>query len=158
MEEAWLGSRPPAALTLVVVPKQLIEHWREQAGTHAPSLRVRVVETAADALGTFSEVDLVITSFARLSQESELGIRSPVLQVRWLRVVVDEGHAVAQGAQSNYKQLLSKLSCERKWAMTGTPAKLTSVPEGVGNLRRLLECIGIHVCCRKPPARPPAQG
>ena len=44
----------------------------------------------------------------------------PPLQVRWLRVVLDEAHAVRNPATQMAKAVAS-LSAERRWAVTGTP-------------------------------------
>ena len=44
----------------------------------------------------------------------------PPQQVRWLRVVLDEAHAVRNPATQMAKAVAS-LSAERRWAVTGTP-------------------------------------
>jgi hypothetical protein len=45
---------------------------------------------------------------------------SPLMQVYWLRLIVDEGHVMGN-KQSNQANLAANLLCERKWACTGTP-------------------------------------
>ncbi|KXS21164.1 hypothetical protein M427DRAFT_312751 [Gonapodya prolifera JEL478] len=44
---------------------------------------------------------------------------TPLLQVRWLRVIADEGHGLAQ--DNNTTSLTTKLNYERFWIVTGTP-------------------------------------
>ncbi|KAI9207268.1 SNF2 family N-terminal domain-containing protein [Polychytrium aggregatum] len=45
---------------------------------------------------------------------------SPLLQVHWLRMIVDEGHSMADD-KSNQVRLASKLAVDRRWICTGTP-------------------------------------
>lgn len=45
---------------------------------------------------------------------------TPLLQVRWKRLVIDEGHTAGNGtATINY--FVQELSIQHKWIMTGTP-------------------------------------
>ncbi|KAJ1967977.1 hypothetical protein IWQ62_001527 [Dispira parvispora] len=46
---------------------------------------------------------------------------SPLLQVVWKRIIVDEGHVMSAGA-TNKVHLAGKLLAERRWICTGTPA------------------------------------
>ena len=58
--------------------------------------------------------------------------------VHWLRIVVDEGHFLGGGALTNSKTLLSALHAERRWVLSGTPARGTSDADGLSAIYQLL--------------------
>eukprot|EP00602_Paraphysomonas_sp_CaronLab_P006571 CAMPEP_0185034810 /NCGR_PEP_ID=MMETSP1103-20130426/25010_1 /TAXON_ID=36769 /ORGANISM="Paraphysomonas bandaiensis, Strain Caron Lab Isolate" /LENGTH=814 /DNA_ID=CAMNT_0027571601 /DNA_START=412 /DNA_END=2856 /DNA_ORIENTATION=+ len=46
---------------------------------------------------------------------------SPLLEIYWLRVVVDEGHQLGKSVITNTIRMAETLECERRWILTGTP-------------------------------------
>ena len=45
---------------------------------------------------------------------------SPIFQIRWYRLIVDEGHNTAN-VTTNFNLVMSKMSVQYRWVMTGTP-------------------------------------
>ena len=126
--------------TLVVVPGNLITHWREQAALHAPQLRIAdKVQSVDDIVGA----DLVLASFEAFSKGA-FAQRSPLLDVRWLRIVLDEGHVIWSPSITNRLDNLCLLQADRRWIMTGTPAPEragTGLAEAAKTLLPLLKFI-----------------
>lgn len=44
---------------------------------------------------------------------------SALVQVHWLRVILDEGHKIGGLAMTNKLQMATALHAERRWVMTG---------------------------------------
>ncbi|KAL4545149.1 hypothetical protein Ndes2526B_g02263 [Nannochloris sp. 'desiccata'] len=130
--------------TLIVVPTELIQHWKDQIHMHTTSgaLRVAVYDSKSNPLSSFKgstpvlpqvlafEYDVVITTFNKMSSdwkpENPL-LCSPLTQVHWLRIVLDEGHTIGAnlGNVTSKLQMAASLRAERRWVMTGTPAPST---------------------------------
>lgn len=137
-----------APTTLVVVPDALVEHWFEQLRRHVD---LRCLEQHGrkagavwiDGVGDMAEVDefrlkdaaameevadeyllasytLVVTTMERCAREHRRA-SSPLMRMRWLRLVVDEGHELGKHEVSAANQFISELPAERRWVMSGTP-------------------------------------
>jgi len=108
----WRALPPPEPLALykvvVVTRERLRQEWISGGPTHMiDSIPPRY---AGDLEGTEAE-------------EGDLDNRrlSPLLGVRWLRVLVDEGHSLGSVAITNEGLMSKRLEAERRWVMTGTP-------------------------------------
>jgi len=54
--------------------------------------------------------------------ESDVAKHSPLLQKRWLRLVVDEGHELGTYAAGNeVTRFIHQIAAERRWVLSGTP-------------------------------------
>ena len=62
------------------------------------------------------------------------GEPSVLCEVQWVRLVCDEGHSLGGGALTNAKVLLDSIPAERRWVLSGTPAKESSDSDGVAML------------------------
>jgi SNF2 family DNA or RNA helicase len=72
--------------------------------------------------------------------ESKCYSSTTLLQVRWLRLVVDEGHELGAGAMpSNAALFISEVAAERRWVMSGTPTSALSSRSALAQMQRLLQ-------------------
>ncbi|WFD35026.1 hypothetical protein MCUN1_001872 [Malassezia cuniculi] len=123
-----------SAATLALVPQTLIAQWLQEIEKHCPdTIRVLAVPDGRvelpGALSLAQDYDLVLmthTRFGREAGDEQHGIRSdldssPLLQVYWKRVMVDEGNMMA--GDSLVVRLCARLRVERRWLITGTPTQ-----------------------------------
>ncbi|WFD26192.1 hypothetical protein MNAN1_001169 [Malassezia nana] len=121
-----------SSATLVLVPPSLFVHWQEEMKKHCDeqALRILAISDLREELPRASvlaqEYDLVLLTHARFGKEAsdELGIRaggsaSPLMQVYWKRVIMDEGSVLA--GESLVVRLCARLRVERRWIVTSTP-------------------------------------
>ena len=132
--------------TLVVVPDTLIQQWSTEILKHVQDnvLNYLVISKPAESIPLPSELlklDLLLLSHSRFAKEEEDGnfqyrlifpcihyetscschqIRqTPLLQIQWKRLIVDEGHILGQNT-TRIVSLAGKLRVERRWCVTGT--------------------------------------
>jgi len=122
--------------TLVIVPNNLVDHWVREISVHTEGLKVRVLRQGYDKTPLADELlELDIVIFSKTRFEREVGdpvnnrrkefvrVDSPLTELHWLRVIVDEGHNVAgHGSKTNMIHMLSQLHFERRWVISGTPS------------------------------------
>ncbi|KAJ9190572.1 hypothetical protein P3X46_001759 [Hevea brasiliensis] len=112
--------------TLIVVPANLVDHWKTQIQKHVKPEQLRVCiwtdhkKPSAHSLAW--DYDVVITTFNRLSAEWGSSKKSPLMQVHWLRVMLDEGHTLGSSLNlTNKLQMAISLMATNRWLLTGTP-------------------------------------
>ncbi|KAI4370465.1 hypothetical protein MLD38_018818 [Melastoma candidum] len=117
--------------TLIVVPANLVNHWKTQIHRHVRhgQLRVHVLADGRKiSPHTLAwDYDVVITTFSRLSAEWALRRRKSVLlQVHWLRILLDEGHTLGSSVSlTNKLQMAISIPASHRWILTGTPTPNT---------------------------------
>lgn len=117
--------------TLIVVPSNLVEHWKNQISRHTKPGQLRVCvwneqkkpPKVQDLAWNF---DIVITTFSRLSCEWSYKENSVLMSVHWLRIMLDEGHTLgASLSLTNKLQMAMSMHASRRWVLTGTPTPHT---------------------------------
>ncbi|GJM91872.1 hypothetical protein PR202_ga08290 [Eleusine coracana subsp. coracana] len=85
------------------------------------------------------DYDIVITTFSRLSAEWDPRKRSPLKQIHWFRVILDEGHTLGSSlALTNKLQMAVSLVASNRWILTGTPTPNTPTSQ-VAHLHPMLK-------------------
>ncbi|XVE86168.1 hypothetical protein DITRI_Ditri18aG0014200 [Diplodiscus trichospermus] len=116
--------------TLVVVPSNLVDHWKTQIQKHVRPGQLKLyVWTDHKKPPVHSlawDYDIIITTFNRLSAEWGPRKRSALMQVHWLRVILDEGHTLGSSLNlTNKLQMAISLTASSRWLLTGTPTPNT---------------------------------
>ncbi|KAF2212578.1 hypothetical protein CERZMDRAFT_41079, partial [Cercospora zeae-maydis SCOH1-5] len=139
----------PSRSTLIVTPTSLTSQWRAELARHAPHLSVfqyegiptgsNVAPPEEDTLRVLSQdYDVVITTYNVLSKEVHFTEdppdrnmrkarkferkRSPLVQLQWWRICLDEAQLVESGVTSAAR-VACRLPRLNSWAVSGTPLR-----------------------------------
>ncbi|KIK70544.1 hypothetical protein GYMLUDRAFT_148103 [Collybiopsis luxurians FD-317 M1] len=127
---------PPSA-SLIVAPTSLIDQWGEEIERSSKPGTVKVVVWHGQSRNDLEDVlednnsvgdentkpiKVVVTSYGTLVSEYSKVERSgsPMYEVEWLRVVLDEAHSCKSRTSKTAKAIYA-LKARRRWAVTGTP-------------------------------------
>lgn len=135
--------------TLIVTPPTILQQWKDELARHAPSLSVLHYKGVSDAqsskkgnqsiVADLAQRDVVLTTYSVLAKEVYFAVdpperslrqrehkrtrpRSPLVQMYWWRVCLDEAQMVESGV-SAAAQVASLLPRKHAWAVSGTPLK-----------------------------------
>ena len=133
--------------TLIITPPCIIPQWKSELQTLAPHLRVMTYEGLRleagksdndQLLTSFQSQDVILTSYTVLAREihysgstPERYLRhgkkyqrrlSPLTQLAWWRVVLDEAQMIESGV-SNAAKVAQLIPRENAWAVSGTPLR-----------------------------------
>lgn len=131
-----------SSATLVVLPPNLLVQWQHEIQTHTEEGALDVLVIESDTKKPLPEwqqmirYDVVMITKPRFEAEyrdndlhtgkrgrGEEVFQSSLTDIRWLRVICDEGHGFAGSAsRTNAMAMLDKLYVERRWVVSGTPA------------------------------------
>ncbi|KAG9459629.1 hypothetical protein H6P81_004137 [Aristolochia fimbriata] len=129
--------------TLIVVPANLVDHWRNQILKHVRHGQLRTFiwtdQKIPPAHNLAWDFDVVIVTFNRLSAEWSSRMNSVLMQVHWLRVILDEGHTLGSSLSlTNKLQMAISLATTNRWLLTGTPTPNTPISQ-VAHLQPMLK-------------------
>ena len=133
--------------TLIITPPSILQQWMSEIKDHAPHLRVIIYDgiratdrdaSDKDALIRLLENDVILTTYNTLASEihyssaiPERNLRrekkyerrkSPLVQIDWWRVVLDECQMVESGV-SHAAKVAQLIPRRNAWAVSGTPLK-----------------------------------
>lgn len=131
--------------TLIITPPAILQQWKQEISNHAPNLVVFVYNGINDTKLSDGEVlkrlvsaDVVLTTYQVLRREIFYAVdppdrslrharkahsrRSPLVQIFWWRVCLDEAQMVESGV-SNAARVAQIIPRQLAWAITGTPLK-----------------------------------
>jgi SNF2 family DNA or RNA helicase len=116
--------------TLLVCPLSTIVNWEEQIKTHMKGAPFKYyIYQGANRTNDCTKLrnyDMVITTYGAIGSEMTKRSRnrpnSPLMEVNWFRIVLDEAHTIRKQSTGQSKACCA-LSAERRWCVTGTPVQ-----------------------------------
>lgn len=135
--------------TLIITPASILQQWQSELAKHAPSLRVftyqgipnnRAKAPSEDQIikDLTTKYDVVLATYATLGKEIHFAEdppernmrhqpkferkRSPLVQIQWWRLCLDEAQMVESGVTAAAK-VACRLPRVHSWAVSGTPLK-----------------------------------
>ncbi|KAH9910010.1 SNF2 family N-terminal domain-containing protein [Xylariomycetidae sp. FL2044] len=135
----------PTSATLIITPRTLRQQWFSELRKHAPGLSVMVYDgmkyfkgDETQLTNDLAESDVVITTYDVLQGEIHYAERppersmrhqrayhrpiSPLVQLSWWRVCLDEAQQIESGVSSAAK-VARQIPRVNAWGITGTPVK-----------------------------------
>ncbi|KAJ7103027.1 RAD5-like protein [Mycena belliarum] len=121
--------------TLIVAPTSLLSQWEGELQRCSTPGSVTVLlwhgqnrrdleDVLEDDDDGDSTIKVIITSYGVLASEhaksEKSSSKSPVFEIEWLRVVLDEAH-MCKSRTSKTAKAVYALNARRRWAVTGTP-------------------------------------
>ncbi|KAL9131849.1 MAG: hypothetical protein Q9217_000295 [Psora testacea] len=137
---------PGSPATLIITPPAILQQWKDELQTLAPSLKVMNYDglrvegsksTHAELVQKCLTHDVVLTTYHVLAKEihyaevHERNLRhekkyenslSPLTQIHWWRVILDEAQMMESGV-SNAAKVASLIPRQLAWCISGTPAR-----------------------------------
>ncbi|KAI4290571.1 MAG: hypothetical protein L6R35_000134 [Caloplaca aegaea] len=135
--------------TLIITPPSILGQWKKEIQALAPDLKFTVYtglrapdsEDDATQVSSFHEHDIVLTTYTVLAREihhsghvPDRTFRnqkkyerrlSPLVQLTWWRVVLDEAQMIESGV-SNAAKVAQLIPRHNAWCVSGTPVRKSS--------------------------------
>ncbi|OAP55165.1 hypothetical protein AYL99_10865 [Fonsecaea erecta] len=144
---SWTPQLPglkPAAATLIITPPSILEQWKDELQQHAPALSVfhyqgvnSYRKSGEHLIEHLLSQDVVLTTYTVIAREvhyvaekpdrnlrhkREEPPKSPLTQISWWRVCLDEAQMVESGV-SSAATVACLIPRSNAWAVTGTPLR-----------------------------------
>lgn len=145
--DMYPSSLPSCSATLIITPPSIIQQWKSELQTLAPHLQVMIYEGLRMEAGKsdneqlltqFLSQDVILTTYNVLAREihhsghtPDRDLRhgkkyqrrlSPLIQLTWWRVVLDEAQMIESGI-SNAAKVAQLIPRQNAWAVSGTPLR-----------------------------------
>ena len=140
-----------SSATLIITPHAILRQWESELKSLAPHLKVMIYEGVRterkrvdndQLVARLAECDVILTVYNVLGREIHYTAgavpvrnmrynkiyerkKSPLTQIKWWRVVLDEAQMVESGI-SNAAKVAQIIPREHAWAVSGTPVKRDS--------------------------------
>ncbi|XP_054652675.1 helicase-like transcription factor isoform X2 [Dunckerocampus dactyliophorus] len=116
------GESSSAAATLIVCPLSVLSNWLDQFEEHVRAdvkLKVYMYHGQDRNRSTkfLSSQDVVLTTYNVLAADFASKNKSPLHEIKWLRVVLDEGHVV-RNPNTHMSKAVLDLRAERRWILS----------------------------------------
>ncbi|KAF8119800.1 P-loop containing nucleoside triphosphate hydrolase protein [Boletus edulis] len=140
----------PKRPNLVIAPTVAIMQWYNEITAHAEGMTALVWHGASRIVDPqeLKQYDVVLTSYAVVEscfRKQESGFKrkghivknaSPLHQVKWNRIVLDEAHGIKERSTNTAKACF-ELNGKKKWCLSGTPLQ-----NRVGELYSIIRFLG----------------
>jgi SNF2 family DNA or RNA helicase len=131
-----------AKTTLLVCPTSTVKNWEDQIAQHVSpeSMTYHVYHGPNRDKNPYMllKYDVVITTYGVVASEFSgrgSASASPLKQLKWFRVVLDEAHTIREH-KALQSQAIYSLEAQRRWCLTGTP--IQNRLDDLGSLTRFL--------------------
>ncbi|KAK4170488.1 DNA repair protein rad8 [Cladorrhinum sp. PSN259] len=114
--------------SLVIVPPNLVQQWRQEISKHTSGLKVLVIDknSVLPPTDQLLEYDMLLFSSARFERLPLEAEQNHLAGIHFKRCIIDEGHKLGNSTlskQSNLHLVVNMLQISAKWIVTGTPSK-----------------------------------
>ncbi|XP_018424390.1 PREDICTED: helicase-like transcription factor [Nanorana parkeri] len=111
--------------TLIICPLSVLSNWIDQFEQHVKAdakLNIYLYYGSERNKNPdfLSKQDVVLTTYSVVTHDYGVSQLSPLHKIRWLRVVLDEGHTI-RNPNAQQTKAVHNLDSERRWVLTGTP-------------------------------------
>ena len=130
----------PNKKTLIVVPKSIVNQWKEELAKFAPDVRVTIFDGPDREMTKemFADTDVVIAPYSVMVKKGKpKGTATEMHRFHWGRIVLDEGHEIRSSSSKIHVSLKSLVS-DTRWVISGTP-----VYNSMNDFVALCEFVGI---------------